>query len=469
MITGVTDTSLATLPAIADSAVGPAAERARREAPWWLWPTIAHLALLVGVLGALATADALGLPASEVAGLVATVVLTTTAAVLVAEVVASRPRRAPLPPPGPCPPATAIVVAYLPNEQDVIIATLEHLLALPHPSGLQVICAYNTTRPLPVEGELHDLARRTSRLVVLRIDASTSKAANVNAAVQHASGAIVGIFDADHRPAEGCFERAWRWLGNGYGIVQGRCRVRDGHRSGLARLVAAEFDAMYAVTHPGRAQVHGFAIFGGSNGYWRNDVLRAVPLDPDMLTEDIDASVRSLASGHRIAFDPTIVSTELAPPDLAALWNQRLRWSQGWTQVARCRVAAAVASPHVDRHARAGMAWVFGWCEAVPWATYLAVPAMVLDGVRWSATFAALLAFTLAAGPMLAAAAWRRTPSAERHPLGWYVAYGIAAIAPYGELLNGAKRIGHLRELGGRRQWVVTPRPRSAPTRSSSA
>ena len=41
----------------------------------------------------------------------------------------------------------------------------------------------------------------------------------------------------------------------------------------LQRLIAAEFEAMYAVSHPGRARLHGFGIFGGSNGYWRRDVL----------------------------------------------------------------------------------------------------------------------------------------------------------------------------------------------------
>ena len=44
------------------------------------------------------------------------------------------------------------------------------------------------------------------------------------------------------------------------------------------QLVAAEFEAIYAVGHPGRARVHGFGIFGGSNGYWRTSVLERTRL-----------------------------------------------------------------------------------------------------------------------------------------------------------------------------------------------
>jgi cellulose synthase/poly-beta-1,6-N-acetylglucosamine synthase-like glycosyltransferase len=248
------------------------------------------------------------------------------------------------------------VAAYLPNEHLHLVQTLEHLIAMPYSGQLQVICAYNTPTPLPIEDELARMARRNPRLAVLPVTGSTSKAENVNAALALANGSVIGIFDADHLPQPG-FERATRWLAAGHDVVQGACRVRDGRRSILARVVAAEFDGMYGVTHPGRARVHGFAVFGGSNGYWRSDVLRAARLDPHMLTEDIDASVRSIAAGARLVADPAILSTELAPPTVAALWNERVRWAQGWTQVARRRLRTALASPHLSRRARLGLAW----------------------------------------------------------------------------------------------------------------
>jgi cellulose synthase/poly-beta-1,6-N-acetylglucosamine synthase-like glycosyltransferase len=140
----------------------------------------------------------------------------------------------------------------------------------------------------------------------LAVAGSASKAENVNAALAVATGEIIAVFDADHHPEPGCFERAWPTLAAGADVVQGRCAVRLGDRLPSA-IVAAEFEQMYGVSHPGRARLHGFGIFGGSNGFWRADALRRHRLDPTMLTEDIDVSMRVIAAGGRIAVDPSLV------------------------------------------------------------------------------------------------------------------------------------------------------------------
>ena len=142
---------------------------------------------------------------------------------------------------------------------------------------------------------------------------STSKAQNINAALQVVQGEIIGIFDADHRPMTQAFRRAAAWLANGVDVVQGRSVVRNGGDNRLARMVAVEFEGIYAVAHPGRAALHTFGIFGGSNGFWRAGVLNRLRMRPDMLTEDIDISIRAVFAGHRIAVDPQLISEELSP------------------------------------------------------------------------------------------------------------------------------------------------------------
>ena len=49
------------------------------------------------------------------------------------------------------------------------------------------------------------------------------------------------------------------------------CACCNGDASWVARLAAVEFESIYAVSHPGRARLHGFGIFGGSNGYWKTE------------------------------------------------------------------------------------------------------------------------------------------------------------------------------------------------------
>lgn len=193
----------------------------------------------------------------------------------------------------------AIISAYLPNEESIVLDTIATHLRN-EPPNHQVIVAYNTPTPMAIEAELHTLARHESRLVVLNVGGSRSKAENINAAVHVASGEVIGVFDCDHHPDAGSYERAWRRLGDGADVVQGRCAVRRSETTFLSALVAAEFEQMYTVGHPGRARAFGFGLFGGSNGYWRAAALKATRFDPSPLTEDIDASMRLLREGGRI-------------------------------------------------------------------------------------------------------------------------------------------------------------------------
>ena len=197
---------------------------------------------------------------------------------------------------------------------------------------------------------------------MIKVHDSTSKAQNVNAALRVAEGEFVGIFDADHHPMAGAFDRAWRWIADGADVVQGHCVIRNGDDSALAKLIAVEFEQIYAVAHPGRAALYGFGIFGGSNGYWRASALEQIRLRGSFLTEDIEASMRVLDAGGRIVNDPGLISRELAPETPRALWKQRMRWAQGWFQVS-CRhlwpilrSAALTPAPEGRRRLPAGLA-----------------------------------------------------------------------------------------------------------------
>ena len=69
-----------------------------------------------------------------------------------------------------------------------------------------MILAYNTPHDLPVETDLRAIAAEDPRLVLLRVRDSVSKAQNVNAALSRVTGDFVGVFDADHHPAQGSFK-----------------------------------------------------------------------------------------------------------------------------------------------------------------------------------------------------------------------------------------------------------------------
>ncbi|RZS32634.1 cellulose synthase/poly-beta-1,6-N-acetylglucosamine synthase-like glycosyltransferase [Herbihabitans rhizosphaerae] len=365
------------------------------------------------------------------------------------------------------PRASAVIAAYLPNEADTIVDTIRAFQAQDYPGPLQIVLAYNTPRDLPVEDTLRAMAAADRRLVLLRVDGSTSKAQNVNAALQVVDGEFTGLFDADHQPSVDAYRRAWHWLADGADVVQGHCVIRNGGDSWIARTVAVEFECIYAVSHSGRAQLHQFGLFGGSNGFWSTSVLRDVRMHGHMLTEDIDSSFRALLSGHRLVYDPLLLSRELAPVTLRALWNQRMRWAQGWSQVSRRHLAAALRSDRLSRRNKFGTAFLLGWREVYPWLSlqmfpviaYLAWRAGGPQNLDWAIpTFVLTSLYTLSAGPVMVLFAWRLAAPEVREKRWWFAAYLVVSTLLYTELKNLVSRVAHLKELAGERRWVVTPR-----------
>jgi cellulose synthase/poly-beta-1,6-N-acetylglucosamine synthase-like glycosyltransferase len=379
---------------------------------------------------------------------------------------ALEPTRPPRRPAAPYPAASAVVVAYLPNEAATIVSTLRAFLHQDYPGDLQVLLAYNSPRRLPVEDELRDLAAAHPWLTLLKVPYSTSKAENINAALPSVAGRFVGIFDADHRPAPDAFRRAWHWLSHGADVVQGHCVIRNGGDSPVARTVAVEFESMYAVSHTGRAKLHGFALFGGSNGFWRTQALQTTRMHRSMLTEDIDSSIRALYAGRRLVFDPHLLSRELAPVTLRALWHQRLRWAQGWFQVSRKHLAEGLRSPSLSLRNKLGLLFLLGWREVHPWLSLQMYPVMAFlvwraggpAGVDWLVpTFLLTSLYTGSVGPSQTLFAWRMAaPELRRRP-GWFLRYLVVSVL-YAEWKNVVARVAHLKELTGQDSWVVTPR-----------
>lgn len=363
----------------------------------------------------------------------------------------------------PEPPASAIICAYLPNEADTIVETVEHFLSLEYEPGLQVILAYNTPQPLPVENELRELAAENPSLLLLHVRDSNSKAQNVNAAIGHITGRFIGVFDADHHPDPGSFQRAWRWLSNGYTVVQGHCLARNPEDSFLSKMVAVEFESIYGTNHPGRWMRDGFGIFGGSNGYWTTEALHIIRMRGSMLTEDIDSSMRLLESGAQIASDPHLISRELATTTPKQIWNQRLRWAQGWTQVSIQHCRSMLGLPHFNARQRFGVYWLLFHREIYPWLSLQIFPLLLFwwargDVIDWVVPiFLAATIFTMTVGPGLTFINYRLShPSIKKRS--WFFQYGLFGVLFYTEAKNVISRVAHLKELMGESSWRVTPR-----------
>jgi DNA-binding response OmpR family regulator/cellulose synthase/poly-beta-1,6-N-acetylglucosamine synthase-like glycosyltransferase len=412
--------------------------------------------------------DALGIDIAPFAYVVVVIALLVTSVLIWAEgLLALRPKHPPRLPEEGYVPATAIIAAYLPNEAATVVETVRSFQRIDYPAGLQIVLAYNTPRPMPVEDTLREIARADPRFKAIRVEGSESKAQNVNDALSEATGEFIGIFDADHHPDPHCFRRAWRWLASGYDIVQGHCMVRNGDETWVSRLVAVEFEAIYAVSHPGRAQLHHFGIFGGSNGYWKARLLHETRMHAFMLTEDIDSSIRAVLEGCRIASDPFLVSRELAPVTLLALWNQRMRWAQGWFQVSYRYLFRGLASPKVTLRQKIGLVHLLTWREMYPWIANQMIPIIIfwtikfggLNRIDWLVPiFVMTTIFTLGTGPAQTLLAWHLAHRDIRRHRKWFFFYLVMSSLFYTAFKNLIAVVAQVNEAMQQRKWMVTPR-----------
>jgi cellulose synthase/poly-beta-1,6-N-acetylglucosamine synthase-like glycosyltransferase len=162
-----------------------------------------------------------------------------------------------------------IIVAYLPNERDIIMDRINYLCTrIVYPvDRIRINCVYNTPFPIePLETNLVDLQGAYPQFRVIKVPGSKSKADNLNYFFTLDTGAdVIAIFDADHYP----HPHNPRWAAEKFmgdsevSIVQGRCVIYNSRDSWLTRLIAVEFDKIYAVSHPGRALMMDFGLFCG--------------------------------------------------------------------------------------------------------------------------------------------------------------------------------------------------------------
>lgn len=364
----------------------------------------------------------------------------------------------------PLPRCSFIVAAYLPNEQNIILETVDHLLNRVHQpaAGLEVILAYNTPVALPIEQTLLRLAKKYPNFHPYRVEGSHSKAENINAALNLVTGDITCILDADHHPAPDCFERAGRWIANGYDVVQGRNLIRNRSENLLTQLIAVEFESIYGVSHSAKSLMVDTALFGGSNGYWRTSVLQQVRFNPTMLTEDIDASIRTLLHGYRIVHDRSITVTELAPNRISAFWSQRKRWSQGWLEVSLRYQKRFWKSPQLTVGQKLIWTHLLYYRELFPLLSVQIIPIVLSSWlVMGTVNFTDNAFLLLATAITFLSSIYKLLVTAKvgyRHYPGYYFVQ-YALLTPFYSLFKNLIAVVALYDhLHGKTDWVVTPR-----------
>lgn len=235
------------------------------------------------------------------------------------------------------PSVSVLLPAY--NEEKVLGDTLEACTELDYPEDkYEILVCYEedgTDRTGEIAEEYadnHEVIR-----ALKRDEEGGGKARATNYALELAENEIIGLIDADHQYRPDALKNAVRWFQKeDVWCVKGRCYGRNPKSSLITLHATLERHIAERINIYARHIIDGFAFFGGGQAFFSREVFEEIgPFSERTLVEDIDMSAEIQRAGKDIAVDMDVVTFEENPADLNAWWQQRMRWTRGWMQVAR--------------------------------------------------------------------------------------------------------------------------------------
>jgi biofilm PGA synthesis N-glycosyltransferase PgaC len=182
---------------------------------------------------------------------------------------------------------------------------------------------------------LDELMLKYNRLRVLHFSTNQGKAMGLNVAALASQGEYLVCIDGDALLGSHAVTWImWHFLNfPRVGAVTGNPRVRT-RSTLLGKIQVGEFSAIIGLMK--RAQrIYGriFTISGVVGGFRKSALHRIGYWDLDMVTEDIDVSWKLQMDHWDVRYEPNALCWILMPETLKGLWRQRLRWSQGGSEV----------------------------------------------------------------------------------------------------------------------------------------
>ena len=156
----------------------------------------------------------------------------------------------------------------------------------------------------------------------------------LNAALPHAKGSIITVYDAEDRPHPAQLRAAALALNtdSNLAVVQAPLTYYNATQNWLTRQFTLEYDALFQVWLPFLAKLGLPFPLGGTSNHIRREALEDVGgWDPYNVTEDADLSFRFAAHQWQLGY--------ITPPtheEAVSSWipwnNQRSRWVKGYMQ-----------------------------------------------------------------------------------------------------------------------------------------
>ncbi len=233
------------------------------------------------------------------------------------------------------------------NEENVIRATTEKLLALSYPKlHIYIIndrsvdatwdelnCVHtNYTSMSSTETATATIIQVNNKLTYInrKLSAFPGKAAALNDALLASRGEVICVLDADASIADDFLPKIVRYLDDpSVGAVQAQKVISNPEKNFLTRCQYHEY-AMDAYLQMGRDTIRGATELRGNGELVKRDALEHLGgWNEDTLTDDLDLSTCLHINGWDIRFSPETMVLEEGVATWEGFIKQRRRWAEG--------------------------------------------------------------------------------------------------------------------------------------------
>ncbi|MCU0903600.1 MAG: glycosyltransferase [Tabrizicola sp.] len=230
-------------------------------------------------------------------------------------------------------PIVSIIVALY-READIAPRLVRRLARLDYPAELlDVILAVEAEDHVTLDALAMAELPPWMRVVIVPKGQVKTKPRALNHALDHARGAIVGVYDAEDAPEPDqllkVVERFQR-SGPEVACLQGVLDYYNPRTNWLSRCFTIEYAGWFRLVLPGLARLGLVVPLGGTTLFFRRDVLDQLGAwDAHNVTEDADLGLRLARHGYRTELIDTVTFEEANCRPLPWI-KQRSRWIKGY-------------------------------------------------------------------------------------------------------------------------------------------
>ncbi|MBL9049479.1 MAG: glycosyltransferase [Tabrizicola sp.] len=230
-------------------------------------------------------------------------------------------------------PTISIIVALY-REGDIAPRLIRRLARLDYPAELlDVILAVEAEDHVTLGALAQSELPPWIRVVIVPEGQVKTKPRALNHALDHARGAIIGVYDAEDAPDPGQLKQVvarFQRSGPEVACLQGVLDYYNPRTNWLSRCFTIEYAGWFRLVLPGLARLGLVVPLGGTTLFLRRDVLeRLGGWDAHNVTEDADLGIRLARHGYRTELIDTITQEEANCRPLPWI-KQRSRWIKGY-------------------------------------------------------------------------------------------------------------------------------------------